>query len=72
MRRSRLFPALLLLLLLSSCRKSSGQRFTAEVLPLPSPQPPMLSVHIVSDNAVERMDIETYLLGVVAGEMPNH
>lgn len=71
MRRLRLFPLLMMLLLLTSCRTPAPKAFTVEVLPLPSAQPPVLSVHIVGENAVARMDIETYVAGVVAGEMPN-
>lgn len=71
MRRLRLFPLLMMLLLLTSCRTPAPKDFTVEVLPLPSAQPPVLSVHIVGENAVVRMDIETYVAGVVAGEMPN-
>lgn len=72
MRRLRLFPLLMMLLLLTSCRTPAPKNFTVEVLPLPSAQPPVLSVHIVGENAVARMDIETYVAGVVAGEIPNH
>lgn len=72
MRHLRLFPLLMMLLLLTSCRTPAPKDFTVEVLPLPSAQPPVLSVHIVGENAVARMDIETYVAGVVAGEIPNH
>lgn len=72
MRHLRLFPLLMMLLLLTSCRTPAPKDFTVEVLPLPSAQPPVLSVHIVGENAVVRMDIETYVAGVVAGEIPNH
>lgn len=72
MRHLRLFPLLMMLLLLTSCRTSATKDFTVEFLPSPSIQPPVLSVHIVGENAVVRMDIETYVAGVVAGEIPNH
>lgn len=62
---------LILLLTLTGCQGPSPKDFTAEILPSPSIQPPLLSVHIVGENAVARMDIETYVAGVVAGEMPN-
>ena len=62
---------LILLLTLTGCQGPSPKDFTAEILPAPSIQPPLLSVHIVGENAVARMDIETYVAGVVAGEMPN-
>ena len=71
MHHLRLFPLLMLLLLLTSCRTPAPKDFAVEVLPSPSIQPPVLSVHIVGENAVVRMDIETYVAGVVAGEMPN-
>lgn len=71
MHRIRLFPALLMLLLLTGCKSAPKQEFAAEVLPIPSAEPPVLAVHIVDTSMVESMDIETYLLGVVAGEMPN-
>ena len=62
---------LILLLTLTGCQGPSPKDFTAEVLPSPSAESPLLSVHIVEENAVARMDIETYVAGVVAGEMPN-
>ncbi len=71
MRFIRLFSIPLILLLLTSCRACAPKDFTAEVLPSPSAESPLLSVHIVEENAVARMDIETYVAGVVAGEMPN-
>ena len=37
------------------------QTCTDEVLPSPSTESPLLSVHIVEENAVARMDIETYV-----------
>ena len=71
MRPIRLTLALLPLLLLTSCAKPAPKDFTAEVPPSPSTEPPLLAVHIVDQNAVVQMDIETYVAGVVAGEMPN-
>ena len=71
MRPIRLTLALLPLLLLTGCAKPAPKDFTAEVLPSPSTEPPLLAVHIVDQNAVVQMDIETYVAGVVAGEMPN-
>ena len=62
---------LILLLTLTGCQGPSPKDFSVEILPAPSIQPPLLSVHIVCENAVARMDIETYVAGVVAGEMPN-
>ena len=71
MHRFRLLPILLALLLLTSCRNATPKDFAAEVLPSPSAQPPLLNVHVVASDAVVSMDIETYVAGVVAGEMPN-
>ena len=71
MRRKHLLPLLLTLLCLTGCVKSAPKDFAAEVLPSPSAEPPILNVHIIDQNAVVCMDIETYVAGVVAGEMPN-
>lgn len=71
MRHLRLFSLLLMLPLLTGCQPLSPKDLTAEVLPSPSAEAPLLAVHLVDENAVVRMDIETYLAGVVAGEMPN-
>lgn len=71
MRAFCLLTSLLLLFSLTGCSKPSAKPFTAEVLPSPSAEPPVLSVHIASENAVVSMDVETYVAGVVAGEMPN-
>lgn len=69
----RFLPVLLLppLLLLISCARSAPKDFAADVPPSPSAEPPLITVHIVEDHAVVQMDIETYVAGVVAGEMPN-
>jgi len=71
MRRFRLIPLLMTLSILTSCSTRAPKDFAAVPLPSPSAVPPLLSVHIVGENAVVRMDIETYVAGVVAGEMPN-
>lgn len=71
MRIIRTLSILLSLALLTSCATRAPKDFAAEILPSPSAEPPLLSVHIVAENAVARMDIETYVAGVVAGEMPN-
>lgn len=71
MRQVRPFLLLLLPFLLGSCAPSAPKDFTAEVLPLPSAEPPLLNVYVTADEAVLSMDIETYVAGVVAGEMPN-
>ena len=71
MRIISLLLVLISLLFLSGCQIGAPKDFTAERLPSPSAEPPLLSVHIVEENAIARMDIETYVAGVVAGEMPN-
>ena len=71
MRRKHLLPLLLTLLCLTGCVKSAPKDFTIEILPSPSAEPPILNVHITDESAVVSMDIETYVAGVVAGEMPN-
>lgn len=71
MRHVRLFSLLLILPLLTGCQPLAPKDLTAEVLPSPTAEVPLLAVHLVDENAVVRMDIEAYLTGVVAGEMPN-
>ena len=71
MRSLRLLAAFATALLLTGCAPTVPKDFTAEVLPSPSAEPPLLNVHIVETGAVASMDIETYVSGVVAGEMPN-
>ena len=62
---------LLVLLLLTGCGAPAPKDFSAEILPSPTVEAPLLAVHLVDENAVVRMDFETYIAGVVAGEMPN-
>lgn len=71
MRHLRLFSLLLMLPLLTGCHPLAPKDLTAEVLPSPTAEVPLLAVHLVDENAVVRMDFETYIAGVVAGEMPN-
>ena len=71
MRRISLIPTLLTLLLLTGCTRYSQRHFSAEILPYPSREPPLLNVHMSETDTVASMDIETYVAGVVAGEMPN-
>ncbi len=71
MHRFRLLLPLMLLLTLSACRASVPEDFSADILPSPSVEPPTLNVHIVDANAVVSMDVESYVAGVVAGEIPN-
>ena len=67
MRRISHLSFLMTLLFLAGCTAP----FRADPRPSPSAAPPMLNVCIVDQNAVVTMDIETYVAGVVAGEMPN-
>lgn len=83
----RLFKPLFLLLfcmLLSACAVDADESDHPAASPTPVIIPdmpagieladngtPLLDVYIVSDNRLERMPIETYLEGVVAGEMKN-
>lgn len=69
MRRIRFFQVFLMLLMLTGC--SVPKDFTAEVLPSPSAQPPMLKVYVTAEEQVIPMQIEDYVACVVAGEMPN-
>ena len=62
---------LLVLLLLTGCGAPAPKDFSAKILPSPTTEAPLLAVHLVDQNAVVRMDFETYIAGVVAGEMPN-
>ncbi|MDD6050206.1 MAG: SpoIID/LytB domain-containing protein [Clostridiales bacterium] len=71
MRRFRLLLLLWMLLPLTACQSRAPKDFSAEPLPLASADPPTLSVHVLSADAVVSMDIETYVAGVVAGEIPN-
>lgn len=71
MRRFRLLSLLLMLLSLTACQPRAPKGFSAEPLPSASAEPPVLNVHVVSTDAVVSMDIETYVAGVVAGEIPN-
>lgn len=72
MHHFRLFFILLLIPPLTGCAHPHAGDFSAQVIPQASVQPPILHVYVVSANAVEQMDVEAYLQGVVAGEMPNH
>ncbi len=71
-------PAVLLLLTLcltlTSCaaKPPLPKEFSAERLPSPSQNPPLLDVYVLADDTIRQMDIETYVMGVVAGEMPNN
>ncbi len=71
MHHFHLLALLLALLLPAGCSAPAPKTFTAEVLPWPTAETPLLAVHLADENAVVRMDIETYVAGVVAGEMPN-
>lgn len=61
----RLLP-LTLLLLLTAC--ASREEIPKE-FPSPAPHLPTLNVWVIEADALVRMDVETYVAGVVAGEM---
>ncbi len=72
----RIFRLLLLLMLCLSLAGCARQEVPFSAEPLPSPAAtsatvPLLNVWVVEANALVRMDTETYVAGVVAGEMPN-
>lgn len=69
MRMIRLVP-LFLVLLLTACTPVPKE-FAAQPLPVPSAEPPVLRVALHDSGAIVTMDIETYVAGVVAGEMPS-
>lgn len=69
MSRIRYFVILLPFLFLTGC--AVPKDFAAEVLPSPSAEPPLLRVYLHEQDVIASMDIETYVAGVVAGEMPN-
>ena len=62
---------LLTLFILTGCSGPAPKNFSAQVLPSPTADAPLLSVYLVDEDVVARMDPETYIAGVVAGEMPN-
>ncbi len=65
------FTLLMLLALLTSGCAAVPKEMTAQVLPSPTAQPPQLMVYVADEQALVPMDLETYVTGVVAGEMPN-
>ena len=58
------------LLALTSCAPGGTVPKDAAA-PSPSAEPPMIDVYIVEADAILRMDVESYVAGVVAGEMPS-
>jgi len=69
MRLVRLLPLILLTAITAGCAfRPSSQRIAAS--PAPSREPPVLNVYVVESDALIRMDVESYVAGVVAGEMP--
>lgn len=72
MRRTRLPFLILALLMLTSCTTPTPKDFAAEVLPSPSAEPPLLKVYVTAEEQIIPMQIEDYIAGVVAGEMPNN
>ena len=72
MKHFRILPLVLTLFLLTSCDIPTPTDFSAEILPAPSAEPPLLRVYITQEETLHSLDIETYVAGVIAGEMPNH
>lgn len=70
MRLFRMTLLLLTALLLAGCAADTPSQRIEEALPSPSAEPPMLDVYIKESNVIIRMDVESYVAGVVAGEMP--
>lgn len=71
--RARLIILMAAIFVLTSCAAptQSGQSFSVRTIPSPKEfgDRPQLDVFIVADNRIESMDVETYVAGVVAGEM---
>ena len=70
MRPTRIIALLLLLLTMTGCAAQTPSQRIARLPPDASPEPPLLDVYIKESNTIVRMDAETYVAGVVAGEMP--
>lgn len=70
MRLFRMTLLLLTALLLAGCAADTPSQRIEEALPSPSAEPPLLDVYIKESNVIIRMDVESYVAGVVAGEMP--
>lgn len=70
MRTVRLAPLMLLAMLTSGCG-TVPKEMTAQVLPSSTAKPPQLMVYVADEQALVPMDLEAYVTGVVAGEMPN-
>lgn len=64
--RTRLLLLLILPFLLSACTADPPPPKDAA----PAGQPPEIDVYIAETDTILRMDVETYVAGVVAGEMP--
>lgn len=73
---------LCLVMLLSGCMQTAGQREDMETTAGAAPEVPerlarnadgvpVLKVYNTASKSVEEMDLETYIMGVVAGEMKN-
>lgn len=68
--RTRFLPLLALLALLTGCA-ADGASQKGAASPEPSSSPPLIDVYILEADAIVRMDVESYVAGVVAGEMPS-
>jgi len=66
----RLIPLVCALLLCScSTHPEAPSQRNVPLAPAASPAPPTIRVYVTSSDAIALMDVETYVAGVVAGEM---
>ncbi len=72
MSARRIIVLLMFPLLLTGCAASAVPKdFAVQVLPAPAGEIPVLDVYIASEDRIAAMDAESYVMGVVAGEMPS-
>ena len=71
MRAFRNLLFTLLMIVLSGCRPAAQEDFSAQLIPSPTAEPPVLRVYLTDEDTLSAMPLDAYLTGVVAGEMPN-
>lgn len=69
MRITRPIILLAAALLLHGCAAKPSPKETVPALPSASAEPPVIRVYVTGADAVVDIDVETYVAGVVAGEM---
>lgn len=69
MRIAHLVILLAAALMLHGCTAKPSPKESIQPLPSASAQPPVIRVYVTGADAVVEMDVETYVAGVVAGEM---